>query len=313
MTFKPRSFLLSGLFLALISTLFVTSCGYPPTGYYKRETATRLAMPSFMHDRVIVSDPFRLTVYERVRNKGGIANVYIEGNGHDTGISLETIKPTGFYIGGDDTPYNPVGLHLASFDHAKNLIYMARPCQYTEDDPACTAKEKKYLRYGEEELNAMNKALSHIKNRYDFTGFNLIGYGGGGAIATILAAKRDDVLTLRTVSGHLDTSVAAANNDGEKAVDLGGRINPLDYAEAVSGVPQHHFMGEHDKIITPDTYMRFYRETAPRRCLRFSLIENADSDKGLVNAWPELRKLPVSCVRTEPPGTIIINKIKKQE
>ncbi len=56
-------------------------------------------------------------------------------------------------------------------------------------------------------VNSIHKTLDQIKTRYNASGFNLIGYSGGGAIAALVAADRNDILSLRTVAGNLDIDV----------------------------------------------------------------------------------------------------------
>lgn len=343
MTFKKRSLLSASLMISAAAlTMTLAACNgtsYPATHYYKNETAKRLAAPSFMHDRRIASGPFSLTVYERVREKGGTANIYIEGNGTGRALNERLNK--------DMSPSNPVGLHLAAFDHAPNVIYMARPCQYSglTDGRDCDDKSNMNAPglYSETAIKAMNDALNDIKNRYALKGFNLIGYDGGAAVAVILSAGRDDVMTLRTVGGQLDPETIVAANaekqektmhkpygtapsekvrtpengmdpEGPEAKDIANdAMNPMDYAPLIASLPQHHFIGEHDAMISSDIYMNYYHATSPRRCLRFSLVENADHKQGIVNAWPEIMNLPVDCTREESPGTIIINKVSKED
>ncbi len=305
MTIKRHPLLSAGLILAA-ATLALNAC-YPATEYYKKETAERLAAPSFMVERQIQTDTFLLTVYERIHQKGGVANIYIEGNGNQSAENVRLNK--------NFTPKNPVALHLSAFDHAKNVIYMARPCQYSKD-PVCNGHEGAPGMYSETAIKSMNDALSKIKTRYDLKGFNLIGYGGGAVVAVVLSAERDDVMTLRTVSGHLDIAGLqpakgdASDESAHKNI-ASDALNPLDYAPIISALPQHHFMGEHDQFISPEVYMDYYHATNPKRCLRFSIVEDADNTQGMVNAWPNLMNMPVDCTRTEAPGTIIINKIAK--
>lgn len=341
MTFKKRSFLSAGLMISAASmTLALSACNnamYPATPYFKKETAKRLANPSFMNERQIVSGPFALTVWERVRKKGGTADIYIEGNG--------TGRADNERLSRDMTPSNPVALHLAAFDHAPNVIYMARPCQYSglADGRDCSDKSNMNAPglMSETAVKAMNDALSDIKNRYDLKGFNLIGYDGGAAVAVILAAGRNDVLTLRTVSGQLDPAAIVAKTAKDKeeeekkvirakseSVDEGkdhigaqeappkivnDAMNPLDYAPLIASLPQHHFIGEHDTMISSDIYMNYYHATSPRQCLRFSIVEDADHKQGMVNAWPEMMALPVDCTRRDLPGTIIVDKVSKED
>jgi hypothetical protein len=310
MNFKNRRPLLKGL-LSIAATGFLLSACYPPMSALQKNTADRLAAPVFMHERHINTEDFTLTAFERVRKEGGVANIYIEGNGGIiTPLSKDDLN---LKLNRSFTPQNPVALHLSTFDNTSNVIYLARPCQYVPSHSIhsvkqCKGQENAPRIYSQTAIKSMNDALSEIKSRYGFTGFNLIGVGGGGAVAVILTAQRDDILSLRTVSGHLNLTPL---HKGEDKSDMAGALNPLDYAPLISQVPQHHFIGDHDKMLTPEVYMSYLDASAPRKCLRFSIVEDASHDKGMVNAWTNMMDLPVDCMRTETPGTVIINKVEK--
>ncbi len=77
-----------------------------------------------MYPRVVDASPFNITVYERVYKEGGTINIYIEGDG----FAWVSRKKKSL----DPTPKTPMALKLASMDGSSNVIYIARPCQYTK-------------------------------------------------------------------------------------------------------------------------------------------------------------------------------------
>lgn len=84
-------------------------------------------------------------------------------------------------------------------------IYLNRPCYGQLNMPIqCEHTLWTSARYSEKVIASMNKALDQIKVRYGLTSFSVIGYSGGGTIATLLAKRRDDILQLITVAGNLD-------------------------------------------------------------------------------------------------------------
>lgn len=298
------------------------------------ETADRLATPANLLKRQVTADPFMITVFERVNKEGHIANIYIEGDGARIGIApktadealmetapskteertasmpmgghaapqmtpetktIKTTKPSSSSL--NPTPAYPLSLHLAAHDLADNVIYMARPCQYSgmsADKPGtlCTADYWTDGRYSIETLNAMNTVLDKLASRYGFTGFNLIGFDGGATVAALLAAKRKDVLSLRTIGGILDTDRNEANNNRPA---LTGSLNPKDFAQDLAQLPQHHFLGEWDKVATPDLYQSFRNAMGPSSCIRYSTVAAVNHTDGWANRWPDLMKLPVDC------------------
>ena len=200
----------------IVATLAILALGgcigttYP---YIRTETAQRIAAPAWMIKRDITANPFLLRAYERIHDRGGIAHIYIEGE-NSGAIS-------------DATPLNPVALHLASKDKADNVIYIARPCQYTGMvSPAekCDSRYWEKSRFSQSVIDSYNKALDDIAMRYDIRAFDLIGYGGGGSIATLLAAGRSDVTSLRTVSGILDHE---AYTQATQEEPLSDSLNPV--------------------------------------------------------------------------------------
>ena len=231
----------------------------------RHEVANRIGHAAWMAGREIPAAPFSLTAYERIHDRGGIANLYIEGDGE-----LEH--------GSDNPgPKNPVALHLASKDKADNIIYIARPCQYSgmlDESQPCNESQWRERRYAPEVTRAYGAAMNEIKRRYNITGFNLIGFGGGAVIAANLAGKRDDVLSLRTVAG---------------------RLNKISRPGALNTVPQRHFIGGQDEDVRSDVLHDYMKRLSQTNCAEYSFIQDAGHKEGWVSKWPELLREPVIC------------------
>ncbi|MCD8562495.1 MAG: hypothetical protein LRY54_00110 [Alphaproteobacteria bacterium] len=196
---KLRSLTLA---LAASSTLFgIASCANQP--FMRDEIAHRMASPALMVERQIPASPFMLTSYERMHEHNAPATVYIEGDG------LAWLSRNEISL--DPTPTNPVALNLAAMDKAKNVAYLARPCQFSkmiDKNTACPAKYWTNERFAPDVINAMNAALDNIKHQYDITEFNLVGFSGGANIAALLAAARTDVVSYApspatSTTGHI--------------------------------------------------------------------------------------------------------------
>lgn len=280
---NPSNKIISSLCLAIL--LIISGCeSYQPI---KKETANRIAGPAWMVERLVAADPFTLTSYERIHDRGGKANIYIEGDGEawKTRIS-QSLNPT---------PPNPVALHLASHDKAENVIYLARPCQYsgmidTESD--CDPTYWGDKRFAPEVIDAYQNALDDIKARYDITEFNVTGFSGGAAVAAILAAKRDDIKTLRTVAGNLDHRALSAHH---QVSYMENSLNPPDFAKDLATIPQYHFIGDMDDIVPAAVLHSYLQSLGSTSCSTYKLVEDASHDAGWVNVWPELLKLKPSC------------------
>lgn len=280
-----RSF---GLMAILCAALGLAGCK-TVSEIYRHEAAQRLAVPANLLKRQVEAGPFSVAVYERVRSRGEAATVYIEGDGDVKALGETTLT-------GHATPDYPLALHLATRDLGDNVIYVARPCQFeayeVEDGPCATKKYAGPERFSFETMEAMNTVLDKLKNHHGFTGFNLVGYDGGGTVAALLAAKRKDVLSLRTVAANLDIDLNSANH---KRPEMPGALNPRDFARDIANIPQHHFIGEWDREISPNLSESFRNAMGPSSCTRISVVAKVDHEGGWANRWPSLLKEPIDC------------------
>ena len=253
----------------------------------EENVAANIAGPVYMIEREIPAGPFSLTAFERMHERNAPADIYIEGDGKAwlsrTEISL------------NPTPHNPVALRLASRDKAENVAYLARPCQYSgmlDKNKACDEAYWTNKRFAPEVLKAYNDALDEMKRHYGIQGYNLIGFSGGGAVAAILAAQREDVLSLRTVAGNLDHRAHSAYHN---VAVLEGSLNPPDFAPRLRAMPQVHFIGGQDPIMPPAILESYLQALGPTNCVQYKMIQEAEHDKGWADKWPELLSIRPTC------------------
>jgi len=276
----------SVLTLAGLGTLGLSACG--PREPFREQVAESQASPVWMVKRPIEAGPFVLTAFERMHERGQPVTLYIEGNGE----AEETISGKLF----NPTPRNPVGLHLASMDKADNVAYLARPCQYSGLSNAESECGEKYwgeAQFNLDALSAYHSVLDNMKARYGVTSFNIVGYNSGATLAALLAGGRQDIKTLRTVAGNFDMAA------------LGSAL------PALSAIPQHHFIGGQDEISPPASLQTYLQALGNTRCADYTLIQEAEHEKGWVDKWPELLKNEVpSCYVVPEPKFIPIKKPK---
>lgn len=270
---------------ALILVFIVAACaGHHPI---RDEVADRVASPAHMIERLVPASPFALTVYERMHERFETANIYIEGDGEAWLTRISQSE--------DPTPVNPVALHLASRDMADNVAYIARPCQYSKmlaPDTPCDPAYWGDKRFSREVIESYQLALDEIKARYDITKFNLIGFSGGGAIAAILAAERKDVASLRTVAGNLDHRAHSAHH---LVSYMDESLNPPDFADALNRVPQYHFIGDRDDVVTNGVLHSYLQALGDTTCAKHEVVKEASHMEGWVNKWPDLLKKQPLC------------------
>lgn len=236
----------------------------------------------------ISTNYFKINTYSKILAPTKEANVYIEGDGFAVaGRGRLSVNPT---------PRNPLSLKLAAADSAKNVIYIARPCQYIEtgEDAKCEKKYWSSHRFSTEVIESIDEAISEISGKYGIEKINIIGFSGGGAIATILAAKRNDIKSLRTVAGNLDH---VAVNSYHRVDQMPKSLNALDYADKITKIPQHHYSGSKDRVVPVFIAEKFAEHVEDkRRCVTMTTVVEATHLGGWVEVWREAIKKPLECI-----------------
>lgn len=254
-------------------------------GFDRVGTADRLAAPAQMTRSLVRTGTFVLTAYARNRDAGAPWVVYIEGDGLAWRSRTE-VSP-------DPTPLAPVGLRLAALDPSPNVLYLARPCQYTPFDVDRRCREEYWTgrRFAEEVVASMNDAIERTL-RGNSRGVRLVGYSGGGAVAALIAARRPDVIDLRTVAGNLDHVALNRHHD---VTPLKGSLNAADVAERLARLPQLHLVGGRDTIVVPSVVESYARRAGDRRCIRIQRVEGASHEDGWTEVWPSALRRPLAC------------------
>lgn len=220
---------------------------------------------------------FTLAVFHRVADPAAPLTVYIEGDG----AAWESRRR----LSADPTPREATGLRLAAADPGPNVVYIGRPCQYggATHDAACHPRYWSSHRFAPEVIAATGAVLDAALARFGGRGVDLVGYSGGGAIAALLAARRSDVHSLRTVAGTLDHAAVSRLHG---VTPLGGSLNPMDEVRRLRGLPQVHFSGAADTIVPPAIAAAFATAAGP--CARAVTVPGADHGDGWASRWPRL-------------------------
>lgn len=229
-----------------------------------------------------VSVPVRslvLGAWVRLRDPIQPVTIYLEGDGaaYD-GDGRPSQNPT---------PRRALALALAAQDGAANVIYLARPCQFsTERCPVALYTEE---RFAEAAVSAVNDAVDRLKAPGQR--LHLIGFSGGGAIAALLAERRDDVLSLRTVAGNLSP---AAVNRYHGLAPMSRALDPMAAAGRLATLPQVHFIGSRDRIVPATVAEDFIRQQAAGSCARLVRVDASHED-GWRERWPDLLRQVPAC------------------
>ena len=251
-------------FLALVLTVSLAGCSL--MGLEPPATTAPVAAPlaGFMA-RQINAGPFTLTAHEKIRAPGQVAAIYIGGDGPDAGIAPA----------------------LAAKDKSANVIFLTRPCQ---NGTPCAAEFRGEKRFGPEVIGAVSDALDALKKQHSFYGFNLVGFAAGATVAALVAAERQDVLSLRTVAGNLDTATYGRLHH---LPSLEGSLNPKDVSAKLLPLGQKHFVGGKDKIVSPEIGNSYIEASGRPDCLGLTVIDTAGHTEGWVEIWPELLEQPL--------------------
>ncbi|WP_135074798.1 alpha/beta hydrolase [Terasakiella sp. SH-1] len=224
----------------------------------------------------LVSQTFKTTSFDifslkRHHSVLPVWTVYIEGDGF-AWVNRRTISS-------NPTPLNPIGMKLSALDAVPNLLYLARPCQYVDltQQKNCTRKIWTSHRFSKEVLSSYQEILDHLKGQY-----HLVGFSGGGAIASLLAATRSDVLSLRTIAGNLDHE---AINTHHNVSPISHSLNPVDYIVALENIPQIHYAGKADRTIPPWVADGFAKRFSDISCIEVIHTANTSHTKGWETFW----------------------------
>lgn len=206
--------------------------------------------------------------------------VYIEGDGHAWATASQPST--------DPTPYTSLMLTLAAQDTAP-AAYLARPCQFIQG-PACDVAVWTGSRFAEPQIHAMDVALSLLKQRYGVERFELVGHSGGGAVALVLAGRRNDIGQVQTLAGNLDP---ARWVQWHRLAPLAQPVVPLDYQGRLRSIPQRHYVGLHDPVMPP-AIAESYSTLLKGKCVEVVKV-SATHNEGYQAVWGRLADQPVSC------------------
>lgn len=263
----------------VLCALLVTGCvDFSPA--LRRQQATALAAQSGWEALQLPAGEFVLAAFvPRQLHPAATLTVYIEGDG------LAWLSRS--QVSADPTPMQPVALELAMRQPGGAAAYLARPCQYVQGPDArnCATAWWTDRRFAPEVVTASSLAIDQLKLRFSAQRLVLVGYSGGGAIAALVAAQRHDVALLVTVAGNLDTQAWTALN---RITPLSGSLNPADAWAALSGVPQLHLVGEHDRDVAPAVARAYQARFPPDRRPALRIVAGFDHHCCWVQQWPEL-------------------------
>jgi predicted esterase len=269
--------------IGIMALAFLTSCASVVREMNQQELSEIYGL-----ERVVVKGgDFFLTTYQKISNRNLPYVFYIEGDGAAFNGKYK--------VSANPTPKRQMLIKLAAMDDRPNVIYIARPCQYTQMsyNPLCTYDTSFWTnkRLSEEVIYSVDEVIKKI----NFHGlkYSIVGFSGGGAVAVLVAARNPySVKDIITVAGNLDIDSFVAYH---RVSPMIGSINPITYVGQVQHIPQLHLSGGQDKIVTPLIADKFIQAASEKNCMQQKIFENVDHTHGWDKVWDFVLKMPIYC------------------
>jgi hypothetical protein len=175
------------------------------------------------------------------------------------------------YIPGDGRPWSERGINMdpsPSYSLSYELMqlgsgaraFIARPCYYATQSDNCHPGLWTSARYSEQLLQSYEHVIRQMLEQREFKSLNLIGYSGGGQIATLLAQRLPQTKRLITFAANLDHVAWTEHHD----------YSPLQSSRNAASVKlprhieQYHFSGGKDKNVPTFLNQDFFTLNAVR-------------------------------------------------
>ena len=167
------------------------------------------------------------------------------------------------------------------------VAYLARPCQYADARArGCAQAFWTHARFAPDVIASTDLAIDALKRRFDARRLTLIGYSGGGAVAALVAARRDDVYALLTVAGNLDHRAWTRHHG---LTPLSASLNPANALRSWHNPPrQRHFLGGQDRVVPPALARDWPEALAGPQGTHLHTVPDADHQCCWTRLWPEL-------------------------
>jgi dienelactone hydrolase len=273
---------LSKQFVLLLISFFLASCA--TNDFTKHRVAEHFAKENGFKKELVYGGHFWITTFQKISSPNLPFVFYIEGDG-------EAFKNR-YVISDDPTPKKVMLLQLASMDKRPNVVYVARPCQYTPMDlnKACNHTYWTDKRLSEDSIHSINQVISKLSKSQPV---DLIGFSGGGGVAVLVAANNKNVKSILTIAANLDHENF---NKYHRVRPMIGSLNPIDYAKKINHIPQLHISGGLDKVVPAFIADDFVKASANSKCVKREIISNATHTKNWDKDWLYILNMPLKCI-----------------
>lgn len=260
--------------LVLCLSLLSQGCATPSEKFI--DTATQLGLSN----QLVEGSPYRHRLFSNSQASRSDSieelHVYLDGDG--------TPWRTDTRIADDPASRNPLILEMMAKDPVASVL-LGRPCYYgLSMSPLCNESLWTSHRYAAEVVASMNAALQQWISSKKVNKLVLIGYSGGGVLATLLASRLKKTSNVVTIAANLDIE-AWSRHHGYSAP--AASLNPAKDAHIPVSVRQIHLAGLQDKNVPAGIIEAFSR--TQKNALYWPLPEY-DHVCCWLDVWPDIMK-----------------------
>ncbi len=224
---------------------------------------------------------FDVAAWVHITSQQDPISVFIEGDG------------LAYYsrhrISNDPTPTNAIAARIAVQDSASNKIYLSRPCQYIINHGInqrnCHQRMWSQDRFSRDVITLYQDLLDQIKKQYkNESGFRLMGFSGGGAVAASVSLYRDDVIDVRAVAAPLDIHGLMRYHRADPIVNA---VSPYSHAARLAEVKLTLFLGSSDRIVNKRSLKQFLDNFMNKSNFKLIEVEGLEHEGNWHHAWDE--------------------------
>ena len=266
------------LLLYLLTSVCISGCVIAP--HYN----TRFLQNQGFEHVIVKGNDFQITTLQKIQDFDAPYVFYIEGDGAAFNMYR---RPSS-----NPTPRSNTLINLAFVDKRPNIIYLARPCQYTPQklNPQCRKQYWSNKRFADELVESMNIVINKINGDKKF---HLVGFSGGGGMAILIAARNPKVKNIVTFAGNLNHRAFTTMHGDSPMI---GSLNPIEYVSHIRRIPQIHYIGAKDRIISPAITSAFI-EKADSPCVKMKLLKKTSHNTGWYQFWHDEHLIAPTCTQ----------------
>jgi len=246
---------------ALICLILPLGACIALTGEEATQTALGRVTKVGFTAEVMEGSGFTHEVFSRVQPNADTLWVFIEGDGSPW-------VNGGTQVADNPTARKPLALQLTT--QTPNAIYLGRPCYLrAHRDARCSPKLWTEARYSDAVVRSMNSALQTALKRYSARKVVLVGYSGGGTLATLMAQSAPKGIAVVTIAGNLDTEAWTRQHGYAALVGRNPATEP-----PLSNVLELHLVGDRDKNVTSTTTARYLQRIPPSQIWHYANFDH---------------------------------------